>query len=70
MSNSSVLSPNGWIGQCVRFLLQRVPDAGKRDALTCGEDMYHAWPGLRPDEAVMRYFDDFDETDWSVFELK
>ncbi|MFL6662765.1 MAG: hypothetical protein ACJ8G7_11330 [Rhizobacter sp.] len=72
MNPSSTLSPKDWIEQCVRLVLQRVPDVDRRDAVTCAEDMHQAWPDLRPEDAVKRYFDDprFDQTDWSVFELK
>ena len=61
-----------WIEQCVRLVLQRVPDVNRRDALTCAEEMYRTWPDLKPEEAVRRYFEGprFDQTDWSVFELK
>ena len=61
-----------WIEQCVRLVHQRVPDVSAQDAQTCAEEMFRTWPELKPEDAVRRYFEDprFDQTDWSVFELK
>ena len=72
MGTTGVIRSQSWIEQCVRLVLQRVPDVDARDAQTCAEEMARAWPELTPDEAVRRYFEDprFDQTDWSVFELK
>jgi hypothetical protein len=61
-----------WMEQCVRLVRQRVPDVSAHDAETCADEMYRIWPDLSPQEAVARYFEDprFEQTDWSVFELK
>ena len=69
---SATMTEGTWKEQCVRLVLQRVPDVNRRDALTCAEEMYREWPDLRPDEAVTRYFENprFEQTDWSIFELK
>ncbi len=72
MRNAVAGKPETWIEQCVRLVLQRVPEVSPPDAQKCAEEMYQAWPDLAPGEAVARYFSDpqFDQTDWSVFELK
>jgi hypothetical protein len=73
MSNAGVASNvRSWMEQCVRLVLLRVPFVGRRDAMTCAEEMQRTWPDARPEEAVTRYFEDprFEPTDWSVFELK
>ena len=72
MGQGGVRDREAWIEQCVRLVVQRVPDVGSRDAHKCAEEMIRAWPDLAPDQAVVRYFADpkFDQTDWSVFELK
>ena len=67
-----VMKTQSWMEQCVRLVQQRVPDVTRRDALTCAEEMLRTWPDLNPEEAVRRYFESprFDQTDWSVFEIK
>ncbi|HEX6363427.1 MAG TPA: hypothetical protein VFZ93_10745 [Albitalea sp.] len=61
-----------WREQCVRLVQARVPEVSREDAEKCAEDMARAWPALRPEDAVARYFEDprFGQTDWTFFAIR
>jgi len=69
---SMTMGGRTWMQLCVRLVQERVPGVSRRDAETCAEEMLRSWPQLSPEDAVLRYFDSprFEQTDWSIFELK